>query len=130
MLPPRSSSVPVERMERLDRIHRLIDDEESKLELMNQTRDQIHRKKYVSSDSDTYQGEGITSKLKFAARHLNDRIQLHTSGVSYEYSELPTTSEHDQMLVNQSNEFPVPLRKQHHFNKLVRENVLLLIQEY
>ena len=82
-------------------------------------------KKHVSSELDTDQREEITQKLKSAARQLNDRTQLYTSGVSDEFSELPTTPEHDQTLVNQSNEFPAPLRQQYNFRTLVKENVLL-----
>ena len=46
---------------------------------MNLTRNQAHMMKHVSSELVTDQGEGITHKLKFAARQLNDRIQLHSS---------------------------------------------------
>ena len=46
-------------------------------------------------------------KLELTAKQLNDRIQLHTSGVSDEFSTLPTTPENDQTLVSQSVAFPV-----------------------
>ena len=65
-------------------------------------------RKHVSSELDTDQGEGMTQKLKFAAKQLNDRVHLHTSGVLDEFSELPTTPEHDETLLNQSNELPKP----------------------
>ena len=102
---PRSSSVPLETLERVDR---LADEEESNLEVFNSIRNQAHSKKHVSSTLDTDQIEGITQKLKFATRQLNDRIELHTSGVSDEFRELTITPEHDQTLVNQSNVFPAP----------------------
>ena len=35
-------------------------------------------------------------------------MQLHTSGASDEFSELPTTPEYGQTLVNQSDVFPAP----------------------
>ena len=63
-------------------------------------------KRNISSESDTDQGEAVTEKLKFAAKQLNDRIQLHTSGASYEFSELPNTPYHGQALVNESDELP------------------------
>ena len=87
MIPPRSSSV---HLEREDRSNRLADDEESDIELMNSIRSQAHTKKDVSPGLDTSQGEGIPCKLKFAARQLNDRIQLHNSRVSDVFSELLT----------------------------------------
>ena len=58
---------------------------------MNSIRNQAHTKKHLSSELGTDQGEGITEKLKFAAKQLNDKIQLQTSGVSNEFSDLPTT---------------------------------------
>ena len=62
---------------------------------MHLVRNQACTKKLVCSELDTDQGEEITQKLKFAAKQLNDKLQLHTSGVSDELSKLPTTSEHD-----------------------------------
>ena len=50
---------------------------------------------------------------------------MHTSGASDECSELPTTTEYDQPLVNQSDVFPQLLRQQHHFKNIIRENVLV-----
>ena len=44
---------------------------------------------------DTDQVDGITNKLKFAARQLNDRLQSHTSGGSDEFTDLPTISDHN-----------------------------------
>ena len=120
MIPLRSSSVP------LGRLDRLADNEECVVELLNLIRNWAHAKKHVSSEIDIDQGEGRTQKLKFAARQLNDGIPMHTSGLSDEFSELPTNSEYHQTLVNQSDEFPAPLRQQHHFSTFIRENVLLL----
>ena len=94
---PISSSVQLERLDRLDN---LADNEESDLGFMNPAKNQTHMKKHVIFELDTDQGEGKTKKVKFAARQLNDKIQLHISGVSDKYSELTTTSEHDQTLVN------------------------------
>ena len=68
----------------------------------------MHMKKHFSSKQDTNQGEGKIKKLKFAAKQLNDRILLHTLEVPNKYSELPTTPDHDQTSVNQSDEFPAP----------------------
>ena len=82
MVPTRSRSVP------LDRVDRLTDDEESDLEVVNSTRNRAYTKKYVSTELDTDQGEGMMQKLKFAAKHLNDKIQLHTSGTFDEFREL------------------------------------------
>ena len=113
MVPPRSHVVPLEGLDRL------VDDEGSNPEFMNLTKNQDHMKKHISSELDPEQGEGITNKLKFAVRQLNDRIQLCISGVSNEFSALPTNPEHDQTLVNQSDEFLAPLRQQNHFNNLV-----------
>ena len=59
--PPRSSSVP---LERLDRVDRLKDDEESNVEPLNLVRNMTFKKKHVSSELYTDQGEGITQKLK------------------------------------------------------------------
>ena len=64
---------------------------------MNSIRNWDHTKKHVSSELDTDQGEGITRKFKVVAEELND-----------EFSELPSTLEHDQTLLNQSDEFPAP----------------------
>ena len=75
---------------------------------MTPTMTVIHMKKNVTFELDTNQGEGIKDKLKFVAKRLSNRIQLHTSLGSDEYSELPTMSQHDQTLVNQSFEFPSP----------------------
>ena len=90
----RSSLVP---LERLDRVDRLAGDEESEIDVMNLIRNQAHTKKHVSLnlDLDTDQGEGITQKLKYAAKQINDKIILHTSGASDEFSDIPTTSEYD-----------------------------------
>ena len=76
---------------------------------MNLIRNLACTKKHLSSEFDPDQGKGITQILKFAAEHLNDRLHLHTSGVSDVYSEFPTTPQHDQTLVNHNDEFPVPL---------------------
>ena len=76
------------------------------LGFMTLTMSQTDIKKNVSSELEPDQGEGIRNKLKFAARQLNDRIQLHTLGGSEEYSELPTTLEHDQIIVSQSDDHP------------------------
>ena len=62
---------------------------------MNLDMNWAHTNKHVSSELDIDQGEGIKQKLKFAARQFNDRMLLHTSGVSDEFTELPTTLEHD-----------------------------------
>ena len=51
------------------------------------------------------------------------------SGVSNEFSELPTTPEHEQTTVNQSDRYLAPLRPPHHSRKLVREDVLLPTQK-
>ena len=72
MVIPRSSSVPLERLDRL------ADEEESDLEFMDPSKIQTHRQKHVSSELDTDQREGIINKLNFAARHLNDRKELCT----------------------------------------------------
>ena len=40
-------------------------------------------KKLISSELDADKEEGITQKFKYAARQLNDGIQLHTSRVSH-----------------------------------------------
>ena len=85
--------------------------------------------KHASSELDTDQGEGITRKSKFAVKQLNDKTQLHTSGISDWFSELPTTPKHDQMLVNQSNEVPVSPQAKNHFSKLFKQNDLLLSQK-
>ena len=123
--PPRSTSVPLEILDRLDR---LADDEESNVELMNLIGNQTSTKKDVSSELDTDQGEGITQKLKFETLQLNDRILLHISGISDDFSELHTTSEHSQILVNQSDEFPASHKATKPFQQ-VKENVLLPTQK-
>ena len=102
---PRSSSVPIDRVNRWNSIDRLAHDKETNLEVVNSIKNVAHVKKHVSIEIDTDQGEGITKKLKFVAKHLNDKIQFHTSGTSDECSELTTTPEHDQPLVNQSDVF-------------------------
>ena len=68
----------------------------------------MHTKKDVSKELDTDHGEGIMQKFKFASEQLNDKIQLHSSGVSDKFSDLPTIPEYDQPLVNQSDVFPAP----------------------
>ena len=67
-------------------------------------------------------------KLKFAAKQLGNKIKLHISEASNEFSELPTT-EYDQSSVNHCDVFPVTLMQQHHFNKVARENVFLPVQK-
>ena len=57
VIPHSSSTVLLERVERLDR---LADDEESGLEFINLTTNWAHMKKHVSCELDTDQGEGIT----------------------------------------------------------------------
>ena len=78
----------------------LVDDEEFDIESMNSITNRTHTKKHVSSELDTDQGEGITQKLKFAAKQLNDGIHWNASGILGEFSELPTTPDHDLTLVN------------------------------
>ena len=90
---PVSSLVP---LKRLDRVHRLVDDEESDVVSMNSIRNQAHTKKYVSSELETDQGEGITQKLTCTTKQLNDRIHLHTSRVSNEFHKLPFTPEQNK----------------------------------
>ena len=58
-VPPRSSSVA---LERLDRVDKLVHYEKSSLEVMNLIRNQAYTKKHVSFELDTVQGEGITQK--------------------------------------------------------------------
>ena len=57
MVPPRSSSVP------LDSIDKLADDEESDLEVINSIQNRAHAKKLFSTEFDTDQGEDITNSL-------------------------------------------------------------------
>ena len=75
---------------------------------MNSIRNRAYPKKQVSTELHTDQGKGIMQKLKVAAKQLNDKIQLHTLGVSAKFSELPITPEYYQPLVNQSDVFPGP----------------------
>ena len=65
-----------------------MNDKELNVESLNLVRNRTCEKKHVRSELDTDQ-EGITQKLKFAAKHLNDRTQLHTSGVSNELVSYP-----------------------------------------
>ena len=58
----------------------------SDLEVINSIRDKTGAKKHISTELDTDQGEGITWKLYFAAKQLNDKIQLHAPGASDECS--------------------------------------------
>ena len=95
------------------------------MQLLNLVGNSTCKKKHVSYELDTEQGEGITEKLKFAAKQLNERIQLYTSGVSGEFSELPTTFEHDQTLENQSDEFPASPQAMTSFLQVNNESVLL-----
>ena len=75
MVPLRSSSVPLERLHRVDK---LVDEERSDVQSLHLVRNRICKNKYVSFELDTDKGEGMTQKLKFAAKQLNDRIHLHT----------------------------------------------------
>ena len=54
VVPPRSSSVP---LNRIDRVDRLADDEEPDSEVGNSIRDRAHAKKHVRTELDTDQGE-------------------------------------------------------------------------
>ena len=60
---PRSSSVPLDRVDRKDRVDRLADDEASDLEVVNSIKNRTHTKKHISTELDTDQGEGIRQKL-------------------------------------------------------------------
>ena len=57
MVPPRSSSVP---LERLDRVEKLMDYEESDVEALNLVSNKNCKRKNISSELDTDQGEVIT----------------------------------------------------------------------
>ena len=106
VVPPMSSSVPLDKVDTVDRL--ATDDEESDLIVVNSIRNRSHAKKHVNTELDTDQGEGVIQKLKFAAKQLNDKIHLHTSGKSDKFKELPTTPKYDEPLVNQSVVFPAP----------------------
>ena len=56
VVPPKSSSVPLERLNQVDR---LVDDDEADIESMNFIRNWTGTKKHVSSELDTGQGKGI-----------------------------------------------------------------------
>ena len=56
VVPPMSSSVP---LERAGRVNRLADDEESELEAVNSNRNRAHARKHVSTEIDTDQGKRI-----------------------------------------------------------------------
>ena len=71
----RTKTIPIR--SQLGTLDRLADDEKSDLEFITPTKIQTHTKKIVSSELDTDQGEGITNKIKFAARQLNDSMLCH-----------------------------------------------------
>ena len=73
---PRSSLVP---LKRLDRIDRWVDDKYSDVESLNFIRNWAPKKKDISSKLDTDQGGGITQTFKSKAKQLNDRIQFSNS---------------------------------------------------
>ena len=104
VVPPSSSPVHLNRLERLDRLA----DEQSYIEFMNLTKNEAHMKKHISSVLDTDQGERIKNKLKCASRHL--MIEYSCILQEYEMSLVSHPHEHDQTLVNQSDRFPAPLQ--------------------
>ena len=53
-------------------------------------------------------------------------MQLHTSEVSDEFSELPTTPQHDQTLVNQSDYFPPAPQAMTSFQQVIHRKFLTL----
>ena len=57
VVPPRSSSVP---LKRLDRVDKLVNKEAFNVKSLNLIRNRTCKKKYVSSELDTDHGEGIT----------------------------------------------------------------------
>ena len=115
MVPTRSSSVPLDRVARVDR---LADNEESDLDVVNSIRNRTCVKKHINAKLDDDQGEEITQKLELAAKQLMTKYNCKLQGNLKNVVIYP--------LLLKMICFVHPLR-QHHFNKVVRENVLLPI---
>ena len=74
----------------------------------------------VSSELDTDQGEGIWEQLRYAAKQLDERVNLHTYHVPIdEYSDFPNPPKNDPILLDWNDKLPLPLNWRLHLSEIM-----------